>query len=398
MTAVAEPPAPAVAVKKRRSRWRRFGIVLLVLVLVGGGVRLALPSAVRWYVNQVLEQSQTYQGVIGDVSLHLWRGAYSIDDIRLLKTTGNVPVPFFACKRLDLAVDWSQLLEGSLVGQVSMDSPELNFVDARDQASSQSGAGGPWLQMLRELFPFQINSVTVTNGTVRFHAFHTNPPVDVYVSQVEGSITDLTNVHDDVTPMVSLVQATGMVMDDARLEYQMKLDPFSYRPTFQVATRVLGLDVTRLNSLARGYGDFDYERGWLDLVVELDVTEGRVRGYVKPLFRQLKVLDVRRDLAEGNVLGMFWEALVGLATTVFKNQPRDQLATLIPIRGDLSAMRTDTFTVIGNLLRNAFVRAYLPRLQGVAREIDGLEFGPGTVLEPTAGKDPKTDPPARRPL
>jgi hypothetical protein len=142
------------------------------------------------------------------------------------------------------------------------------------------------------------------------------------------------------------------------------------------------LDVTRLNSLARGYGDFDYEAGWMDLVVELDVTEGRVQGYVKPLFRQLEVVSLRRDLAEGNVLGLFWEALVGLATMAFKNQPRDQLATLIPLGGELGATKSDVFAALGNLLRNAFVRAYLPRLQGMATEIEGIEFGPARALEP----------------
>jgi Domain of Unknown Function (DUF748) len=365
---------------RRRSRWRRFGLVLLVVVVVLGVVRLFLPGMVRWYVNRVLDRAEVYRGEIGDVSLHLWRGAYTIHDIRLNKTTGNVPVPFFAAKRMHLAIEWPALLHGKRVGRVSMDGAEMNFVDARDKASAQTGAGGPWLEMLRELFPFEINSVKVRNSTITFRAFHTNPPVDVHLSQVEGEITDLTNVHDDVTPMVATVKATGLVMDDARLEYEMKLDPFSYRPTFQMAARMLGLNVTKLNSLARAYGDFDYEGGWLDLVVELNVTEGRVEGYVKPLFRKLRVFALR-DLTEGNPLLAFWEALVGLVTTALKNQPHDQLGTLIPVRGDLSAPRSDVLATLGNLLRNAFIRAYMPRLQGTASQIDGLDFGPARILE-----------------
>ena len=63
-----------------------------------------------------------------------------------------------------------------------MDEPELNFVDAPDESSGQSGEGGPWLKMLDDLFPFRINSAIVRNGSVHFRAFQTNPPVDVYLS------------------------------------------------------------------------------------------------------------------------------------------------------------------------------------------------------------------------
>jgi len=157
----------------------------------------------------------------------------------------------------------------------------------------------------------------------------------------------------------------------------MKLDPFSYRPTFQMALRLLGLDVTKTNSLARAYGNFDFEQGWFDLVVELDVKEGAIRGYVKPLFRDLVVFDLAKD-ARKNPLEAFWEALVGLAASVFRNPVRDQVATVIPVSGYIERPDTDVLATLANMLRNAFVRAYLPRFQGTASEISVLRFEPGT--------------------
>jgi hypothetical protein len=263
---------------KRRSRWKRAGIALGVLVPVLVAARLALPRFVRDYVNRTLDRNPQYAGLIGGVRLHLWRGAYSIEDIRLVKTTGSVPVPFFSARRVDLAIETRALLAGELVGKVRIEEPELNFVDAADPARSQTGAGGPWLVILRDLFPFDINSTEVTRGKIHFRAFQTDPPVDVYLSHVEGSIENLTNIHDDLTPMFASVSASALAMDQARVKYEMKLDPFSYRPTFQLALRVLGLDVTKTNALARAYGRFDFERGWFDLVTELDVKEGALKG------------------------------------------------------------------------------------------------------------------------
>jgi len=155
----------------------------------------------------------------------------------------------------------------------------------------------------------------------------------------------------------------------------MTLDPFSYHPTFHMALRLLGLDVTKINDLALAYGKFDFKRGWFDLVIETDAKEGQFTGYVKPLFRNLKVFSLAQDIKEDNPLQFLWQALIGAATTVFKNQPRDQFGTLIPFTGEASgATKTDTLATIGNVLRNAFVRAYLPRLEGNQDVAEGMQF------------------------
>ena len=342
----------------------RIGSTLLVFVVLLGIARAILPRVIRGYVNRTIDRNPLYSGEIGDVKIHLWRGAYSIHDVRLNKTTGNVPVPLFASKRVDFSIEWAALMHGRVVGRVVMEQPELNFVDAGDESEAQTGAGGPWLQMIRDLFPFKINSAIIRDGSIHFRGFNSKTPVDVYLSQVMASVDNLTNIRDENNPLVSKVRATALAMDQAKFEYNMTLDPFSYRPTFHMATRVLGLDVTKINDLALAYGKFDFKRGWFDLVVEADAKEGQLSGYAKPLFRNLKVFSLTQDLKEDNVLQFFWQALVGAVTQVFKNQRRDQFGTLIPFSADLSAATTtDVLATIANVLRNAFVRAYLPRLE-----------------------------------
>jgi hypothetical protein len=375
-----EPREPAP--RRVRSKWRAAGFVLLVVAFALVVARMWLPGFVRDYVNRTLDQNEQYAGLIGEVDLHPLRGAYSIRDVRLVKTTGRVAVPFFSAERVDFSLEIGALLHGRLVGRVRMNEPEINFVDAQSSALSQTGAGGPWLAILRDLYPFKINSAEIVDGKVHFRAFETEPPVDVYLSHVEGSIENLTNIYDELTPLFSTVKAKALAMDHARVEYEMKLDPFSYRPTFQLALRLLGLDVTKTNALARAYGNFDFERGWFDLITEFDVKEGSVTGYVKPLFRNLRVFDLRED--SPNPLQAFWEALVGVVASVFKNPQRDQVGTLIPVHGYIEDPNADYLATLGNLLRNAFVRAYMPKLQGTATEVSGLTFEPGAVSEPEA--------------
>jgi len=151
--------------------------------------------------------------------------------------------------------------------------------------------------------------------------------------------------------------------------------------------RLLGLDVTKLNDFALTYGKFDFKRGWFDLVVEADDKEGQLTGYVKPLFRNLKVFSLGADLREDSVLQFFWQALIGGTTAVFKNFSRDQFGTLIPFSGDTSGTTADILSTIGNVLRNAFVRAYLPRLQSGQAAAGEFQFGTPGFAESLATSD-----------
>src|SRR5258705_8434809 len=140
-------PAPKRTAVERTLRpreghrgWRGLGIVVLTLIVVLGVARAIMPWAVRDYVNRTLDRNPLYAGEVGPVEVHLWRGAYAIRDVRINKTTGNVPVPFFAAKRVDFAIQWDALLHRKVVGRLLMEEPEMNFVDAPSESEDQTGS------------------------------------------------------------------------------------------------------------------------------------------------------------------------------------------------------------------------------------------------------------------
>ena len=99
------------------------------------------------------------------------------------------------------------------------------------------------------------------------------------------------------------------------------------------------------------------------MVIDLDSEEGQLNGYVKPLFRNMVIFDLGKDIKEDNPLQAFWQAIVGSVAGIITNYNRDQLGTLIPFTGTLDGPDVDYLATIGNALRNAFIRAYLPRLE-----------------------------------
>ena len=66
------------------TRNRKLVIGLLAVVLFLVAARVAMPYLVEDYVNDKLAALDSYDGHVGDIDIHLWRGAYSIDDIEIL--------------------------------------------------------------------------------------------------------------------------------------------------------------------------------------------------------------------------------------------------------------------------------------------------------------------------
>ncbi len=113
---------------KRRYRWPLWGLATVVLLVLA--VDLALPYLVRNYLNEKLADMGDYRGQVTDVDLALWRGAYRINGLEIVKVSGKVPVPFLKAPSIDLSVSWKSLWDNhAVVAEVQFSEPELNFVD-----------------------------------------------------------------------------------------------------------------------------------------------------------------------------------------------------------------------------------------------------------------------------
>src|SRR5688572_23637866 len=89
----------------------RIAVVFCLLLMIG--VRLALPFVVARYVNEELQSLRGFHGSVGAIRVNLLKGAYTVFDLRLMKTGGKVPVPFLAAKKMELALEWRELLHGN---------------------------------------------------------------------------------------------------------------------------------------------------------------------------------------------------------------------------------------------------------------------------------------------
>jgi Domain of Unknown Function (DUF748) len=138
------------------------------------------------------------------------------------------------------------------------------------------------------------------------------------------------------------------------------------KPDFDLAVKIEGASLRSINDILRAYGKFDVVGGTFSVYSEMKVANGRIDGYVKPLFKDVDVYDSRQDKKKP-VLKKIYEKIVGGLSHVLENKPRDQVATVVDISGPLEEPNTSTWETIVRLVSNAFVKAILP---GFEREAE----------------------------
>ena len=91
-------------------RWLKLTGMIFIGVLILA--RLALPTVLKTYVNHRLSLQKNYGGKVGNITVHLWRGAYRIHDIHIYKLSGKIHEPFFEAAYIDLSIQWLRLFTG----------------------------------------------------------------------------------------------------------------------------------------------------------------------------------------------------------------------------------------------------------------------------------------------
>jgi hypothetical protein len=114
-----------------------------------------------------------------------------------------------------------------------------------------------------------------------------------------------------------------------------------------------------MGSIFQVYGKVDIERGEFSIFSELTIRNDRVQGYVKPIFKNMEVTDLRTAGEKSLFDKLYTEAVRGV-TEILENKPRQQVATETDISGPLEDPEADTVQIIINLIQNAFFKAILP--------------------------------------
>ncbi|HJU03811.1 MAG TPA: DUF748 domain-containing protein [Nitrospiraceae bacterium] len=183
---------------------------------------------------------------------------------------------------------------------------------------------------------------------------------------LNGTDIYLENFSNQLSEGTAIVRLRGMFMGNGPTQLNGVFRPEIKSPDFDLDIRVVKAQVKSMNDLLRAYGDFDVTSGLFSVYTEFKVKNGKIDGYVKPLFKNLDVYDPAQDKDKG-LLSKIYESVIGGVSELLKNAPRDEVATKAEVSGTVKNPSSSTWEVVVKLIQNAFFDAILPGFEGRGR-------------------------------
>ena len=204
-----------------------------------------------------------------------------------------------------------------------------------------------------------VDDIKVVNANVGFVNKSATPQYRVFIDEMNLNLKKFSNQRDEGHGHATL---TGRFLGSGATTVEATFRPETTGPDFSLNAKIENTDMQRMNDLLRAHAKFDVASGVFSLYSEIRVHDGRIDGYVKPLFHDLKVYDKEQD-ADKTFGEKVKEKAIDVASKILKNHPRKDVATKADISGPLDSPQTSTWQVLVRLVENAFFKAIVPGLE-----------------------------------
>lgn len=344
----------------------RTGKILLGVLIFLIAFRLVLPVICKHYINHVLKDHiEGYTGRIEDFDLSLLRGAYQMEGFVLQKIENKVRVPFMEAKDINFSIAWKPLLKGHVVGEITLDTFKVNFVNGPSEAQQQTGVEGKgWVDTIDKLFPLEIEELKITNSEIHFRDFSKKPEIDLYLKNVEATANNLTNTAGHTEALISKYTLDATIQNKGKLKITGAFNLLEKPQPFDLNLSGTAIDLAEFNNFFDSYANFDVGHGRLDVFAEVASSDGKVKGYVKPMLTRTNIIKARNkedDPATGT------DVLASVINLFVRRYSKDQSAAKIPFEGSLEDPKVKTWPAIKSLFKHAFGDAIPARID---KEID----------------------------
>jgi hypothetical protein len=201
-----------------------------------------------------------------------------------------------------------------------------------------------------------IGELRIIKSAVGFVNTAATPPYRVFMTETDGVLKNLTNHEMEGKAEAKLTgkfMGTGSAIAEATFEAEKS------GPAFDIAVRIENVSVPAMNDLLRAYGRFDAAAGRFSFFTELSAKDGRITGYVKPLFKDMKVYAPEQEKGKP-LLRKVYERVVGSVAKLLENRQREEVATKGEVSGRIDKPQVGVVEVVVRLIQNAFFEAILP--------------------------------------
>jgi len=234
-------------------------------VLVGSALSLILAAGLtdallaeptrRWAERTMNAQLKGYTVSIGRIDLHLWRLAFTLEDLVLVQNSHpSPPVADFGALGFSLYLD--ELLRFKVAGNLDIKRPALhiNLPQLQEEARSDvSLKERGWQRAVESVFPFKLERVMVQDGSLLYVSDDTaSKPLKL--AKISLVASNIRNISAAKGTYPSPVRLEGTLFDSGRIRFDGAAD-FLREPhaAAQGAIQMDRVPLDRLNPLAHTY-------------------------------------------------------------------------------------------------------------------------------------------------
>lgn len=206
---------------------------------------------------------------------------------------------------------------------------------------------------------FQVDDFEIKNGDLGFVNKASAPGYRLFLSETEFH---LAGYNSQLKEGATTGKLKGKFMGSGNAAATATFRPENKGPDLNLSITIENTDLPDLNDLLRATGKFDVVKGLFSFYMELGVKNGEVKGYVKPLFKDVKVYDKEQDKHK-KLSQKLYEKTIGGISKLLKNKKRDEVATKADLSGRIDNPEASSWQVVVRLIQNAFFKAILPGLE-----------------------------------
>lgn len=333
----------------RQKKYQIIAAIILLLI----AFRIYLPTLVKNQINKTLANIPGYYGHVEDIDIDLYRGAYVIKEMYLNKGTAKTQVKFLNFPQNDISIEWKSILKGKIVSEIIMTNPEVIYVFEDQKQKSSDADVDDWTKALTDIVPIDINHFEIHKGKLAFVELQADPNIDLQITNLEMTADNLRNIVSTTKTLPSPIKATGTSFGNGNLAIDGNINLIKEIPDMDLSLSLKSANATALNDLTNHYVGIDFDKGRFELFSEIAIADGYLKGYIKPLLTNSKLIG-KKD----GILETIWEGFVGFFKFVLKNQKTDTLALKIPIEGDLKEVKTSSWATFISIIENGWIKGF----------------------------------------
>jgi len=266
-------------------------------------------------------------------------------------------------------VEYAPSIKAVHLEKVLVQGPEIEYIHTPQTAAAESERAQATVSAAKKAsnapdIQLKIDRLEIVKGNFAFTNRVATPAYRVNLTDASLSVDNLSNQRAEGA---ANVQLSGKFMGSGKTQASAIIRPATGGADMELKVQVEDTEMASMNDVVRAYGGFDVAGGQLSVYTELNVKQGMISGYVKPLFRDVQVAHGQQDQPKSFGQRLY-EGVVAVATKILKNRARGEVATVVTVSGRVEQPQTNYWEVIGGLLENAFIKAVLPGFEGERRE------------------------------